>query len=60
MGESLQYGKWTVLCINGWQVLEENHVFASGQKASFFMRSIQVTANVQVRGIYTSDIKYTV
>lgn len=24
------------------------------------MRSLQVTANVQVKGIYTSDIKYTV
>jgi WD40 repeat protein len=60
VGESLQYNKWTVLCINGAQVLEDNHVFAAGQKASFFMRSLQVTANVQIRGIYTSDMRYTV
>jgi len=60
VGESLQYGKWTVLCINGWQLLEENHAFMACQKASFHMRSIQVTANIQVRGIYTSDIKYSV
>jgi hypothetical protein len=24
------------------------------------MRSLQVTSNVQIRGIYTSDIRYTV
>lgn len=24
------------------------------------MRSIQVTANLMIRGVYTSDIKYTV
>ena len=60
ISEGLQYNKWTIICINAFQVLAENNVFAPGQKSGFFMRSIQITANIQVKGMYTSDMKYTV
>jgi hypothetical protein len=34
-------------------------VFPPGQKHAFHLRSLQLTASLQIRGIYTSDIKYT-
>jgi vacuolar-type H+-ATPase subunit I/STV1 len=49
-----------MLALNAQQILEDNQVFAPGQKQAFYMRSLQITANLQLRGIFTSDIKYTV
>jgi hypothetical protein len=58
--QAVPFGKWTVVCINALQILESANAFAAGQNKTFYMRSLQVTANVMVKGIYTSDIKYTV
>jgi hypothetical protein len=58
--DGVPFNTWTVLCLNAHQILEANQLFPPGQKESFFMRSLQATANVQIRGIYTSDIRYTV
>ncbi len=58
--QAVPFGKWTIICINALQILESANAFVAGQNKTFYMRSLQVTANVQVKGIYTSDIKYTV
>ena len=35
-------------------------MFAAGQPEKYFLRSFQVCATVSLKGIYTSDIQYTV
>eukprot|EP00347_Sterkiella_histriomuscorum_P023802 403333335 len=57
---NLPYAKWTMIALNAYNLLESNNVFISGQAHSFSMRSFQATANSSIKGIFTSDIKYTV
>lgn len=56
----LQSNKWHLVCVNIQNILETNKVFSSSQPQKFLLRSFQVCASVQVKGVYTSDIQYTV
>ena len=60
LGQQLALNKWTVLVFDALHLLSENKVFAAGQAQKFALRSFQVCATVALRGIYTSDILYTV
>lgn len=51
--------KWTVVCVHAMKLLETHRVCKAGSKSAA-MRSLQVCGNVGVRGVYTSDIEYTV
>jgi hypothetical protein len=50
--------KWTVVCIDASSILTENKVFDSLSTPKFSMRSFQVCATLQIKGVYTSDIRY--
>jgi hypothetical protein len=56
----LPSNKWHLVCVNIQNILETNKVFSSSQPQKFLLRSFQVCASVQVKGVYTSDIQYTV
>jgi len=42
------------------ELFEAHKVFLPKSKKSILMRSLQVCGNITIRGIYTSDIQYTI
>jgi len=51
---------WSVLCIRVMELLEQYKLFLPGSKQDIAMRSMQLCGNMTVKGIYTSDILYTI
>ena len=59
----LEPAKWTVLCINVKQLLEQNGLIRAGfpeHEKPFYLRSLQICSMINVRGVYTTDLAYNV
>lgn len=52
--------KWTVVALNVEQILRDNKCIPAELQAPFFLRSFMICANVSCRGVFTSDIPYTI
>jgi hypothetical protein len=54
--------RWTVLCVDLQDTLQASPIFTKGAVASFekchLVKSVQVCANLSIRGVYTSDNVY--
>ena len=52
---------WTVLHIQGSKILSEAGAFSpSNTEKNFYLWGVQVCSNLWIKGLYTSDIAYTV
>jgi len=51
---------WCIMCIHIIDLFEQNKVFLPGSKKDISLRTIQICGNLTLKGIYTSDILYSI
>lgn len=57
----IEAGKWTIVQLNIYNILEENNMFSKSHGDNkFYLRSFQICSNQFIRDIVTSDIEYNV
>jgi hypothetical protein len=58
----LQPGRWTVVCLNIDQILQENG-FLKGEgndEKPFYLRSMQICSTINIWNVFTSDYLYNI
>ncbi len=52
--------QWSIVCIRITDLMELHRVFLPSGKREIAMRSLQICGNITLRGIFTSDIQYSI
>lgn len=51
---------WSILCLRVVDLLDQHKLFLPGSKKDVAMRSMQLCGNLTVKGVYTSDVQYSI